>query len=88
MVLFYHILLQLDAFTPYKGFLLQQLMVDSAEVAAMGTEGAECNENLDSSSLLLSREWDNTWLRLSDKNMVEPLFVSFRSLRQKEKIPA
>lgn len=52
VVLFYHILLQLDSFTPYKDLLLQQLMVDTAEVTAMGMEGAKYNENLDSSALL------------------------------------
>jgi len=51
VVLFYHILLQLDAFTPYKDLLLQQLM-DSAELTATRTEGAKYNENLDSSALL------------------------------------
>lgn len=52
VVLFYHILLQLDAFTPYKDLLLQQLMVDSAEVTATGIEAAKYNENLDSSAFL------------------------------------
>lgn len=52
VVLFYHILLQLDAFTPYKDLLLQQLMVDSAEVTATGMEGGKYNENLDPAALL------------------------------------
>ena len=52
VVLFYHILLQLDAFTPYKDLLLQQLMVDSAEVTATSMEAAKYDENLDSSALL------------------------------------
>lgn len=52
VVLFYHILLQLDAFTPYKDLLLQQLMLDSAEVTAAGMEGAKYNKNLDNSDLL------------------------------------
>lgn len=51
MVLFYHILLELDAFTPYKDLLLQQLMVHSAELTATGMEGAKQNRNLDPSAL-------------------------------------
>lgn len=48
VVLFYHKLLQPDVFIPYKDLLLQQLMVDSAEVM----EGAIHKENLESSALL------------------------------------
>lgn len=51
MVLFYLILLELDAFTPYKDLLLEQLMVHSAELTATGMEGAKQNRNLDPSAL-------------------------------------
>lgn len=50
VVLFYHILLELDAFTPYKD-LVQQLMVHSAELTATGVERAKQNRNLDPSAL-------------------------------------
>lgn len=50
VVLFYHILLELDAFTPYKD-LVQQLMVHSAELTATGMERAKQNRNLDPSAL-------------------------------------